>query len=35
MPGIRVFAFDVVPDPVCHIGRASFVMGMTERKSGM
>jgi hypothetical protein len=36
MPGIRFFAFDVaVPDPLCHIGRAAFVMDMTERSQGM
>jgi hypothetical protein len=29
------FVFDVVRDPVCHIGRVSFVIGVTARETGM
>jgi hypothetical protein len=29
------YVFDVVRDPVCHIGRVSFVIGVTARETGM
>jgi len=29
------YVFDVVPDLVCHIDRVSFVIGVTERETGM